>query len=612
MLQLQRPTGAWKGSSLTGFVSTGYALQALARYFPTEPPAFDPTAFEATTGESLLDAVRRVRQLSVLEDPRAAPLLIAAASHRSPLVRYWAMIGLGGLHLEAGVAPLVAGLGDRAKLVREAAHWGLRQTLIDDVGWDLTLKAARDGDDYTRESAMRALWMRVDGVLPGISVDWDALASIMADALNQDPHPAVRAWSARAMWNWWIWNPPLRPAINQAWVAMLNRLETSGLVENCLRYQTHALFVVNGHHANTSSDHQYPELGALFKRLEQDVTVANADPARKDRLIRRLIAVGATYYNTAGGDGGPGQMGYSTPGAGTLFGAALLQFLEGLEQAGITASQHLMLRVALESAAHVPDDALQQRLIHYSLNAPEDLRMIAASSVSDPRSAQFAAVPERIEPLVRQILRGADEPARRTQLSDPIISLFTRVRWIVPDSLEQQRELMKYLVPPLTEYNSREEIQAIIDGGRRRQVERTMSASWYLAEEMGSVLGSNDDLHIETALKTIPERAANPLQARFWLPSVVWILEFAQPPPHIENPQATAGTDAYEPFRRRAMQLFLNQLTPDAHPKLRQLAVRMAHATPLRKSPRVLAALEAVLDFEVRATVRIVAEHVLA
>lgn len=618
LLQLQRPTGAWKGSSLTGFVSSGYALQALARYFPTKPIAFDPAEFAPAAGESLLETVRRVRNLSVAEDLQALPLLIESAGHPSPLVRYWAMIGLGGLHADSGVASLIKGLGDRTKLVREAAHWGLRQTLIDDHGWDPTLAAARTGDDFTRESAMRALWMRVDGVLPGISVEWTALAAAMEHALNHDPHPAVRAWSARALWNWWIWNPPLRQSINQAWIAMLNRPETNGLVENCLRYQTHALFVVNGHHANTSQEHQYRELAALFQQLEQQLKSTAADPQRRERLVRRLIAVGATFYNTAGGDGGPGQMGYATPGSGKLFGAAVLQFLQQLEEAGVAASQHLLLRVALESAAHVPDKMLQQRLIHYSLNAPEDLRMIAASSVSDPRSAQLVAVPERIEPLVRQIRRGADEPARRTQLSDPIISLFSRVRWIVPDTPEQQRELMKYLMPPLDEFASRVEIQAITDAGRRRQVERKMSANWYLAEELGGVLGSNEDLHIQAALQAIPERAANPLQARFWLPSVVWILEFETPAPRVgesvgSSPGADpSGDDPYGPFRRRALQLFLDQLTPDAHPKLRQLAVRMAHETPLRRNPRVLAALESVLDFEVRATVRIVAEHVLA
>ena len=618
LLALQRPTGAWKGSSLTGFVSSGYALQALARYFPTKPVAFDPAEFAAPADETLLETVRRVRGLSVTEDPQALPLLIEAAGHRSPLVRYWALIGLGSLHTDSGVAALVEGLGDRTKMVREAAHWGLRQTLIDDRGWEQTLAAARTGDDFTRESAMRALWMRVDGVLPGISVEWTTLAAALEHALNQDPHPAVRAWSARALWNWWIWNPPLRQSINQAWIAMLNRPETNGLVENCLRYQTHALFVVNGHHANASQEHQYPELAALFQELEQELKSADADPPRRDRLVRRLIAVGATFYNTSGGDGGPGQMGYATPGSGKLFGRAVLQFLQQLEQAGIAASQHLLLRVALESAAHVPDEKLQQRLIHYSLNAPEDLRMIAASSVSDPRSAQLVAVPERIEPLVRQIHRGADEPARRIQLSDPIISLFTRVRWLIPETSEQQRELMKYLIPPLDEFSSRSEIQSITDAGRRRQVERKMSANWYLAEELGGVLGSNEDLHIQTALQSIPERAANPLQARFWLPSVVWILEFGQPAPQVGVPAVRssaddpAEADPLDPFRRRALQLFLNQLTPDAHPKLRQLAVRMAHATPLRNNPSVLTALESVLEFEDRATVRIVAEHVLA
>ena len=47
---------------------------------------------------------------------------------------------------------------------------------------------------------------------------------------------------------------------------------------------------------------------------------------------------------------------------------------------------------------------------------PEQLRQVAASAVSDPRSVSLAAVPELVQPQLVQIKRGAQEPARRGQL----------------------------------------------------------------------------------------------------------------------------------------------------------------------------------------------------
>ena len=73
--------------------------------------------------------------MSLTEDARLTGLLIQAGRHTSPLVRYWAMLGLGTTRDEAAIPTLIAGLGDQAKLVREAAHWGLRQMLINDQGW---------------------------------------------------------------------------------------------------------------------------------------------------------------------------------------------------------------------------------------------------------------------------------------------------------------------------------------------------------------------------------------------------------------------------------------------------------------------------------------------
>ena len=311
LLGLQHPSGLWKGQSQTGFVSTSYAMHALSRLFPVEPPQYTADQFKPVKNETLVETIRRVRQLSVVEDPKYVPLMIEAAAHASSMVRYWAMIGLGATHTDAGVAPLAKALGDETKMVRVAAHWGLRQTLIDNRGWDAVIAAAKSKDDYVREAVLQALLMRVDGVMPEFSIEWDTLTGILSHAMNKDPHPAVRAWAARAAWNWWVWNPPVRKSLNAAWVQMLSRPETNALVENAIRYQSQALFIANGHKANGSKDHQYKQLAELFLDINDALEVAKDEKHVEltKRLARRIVSTAATFYNTSGGDGGPGQMG---------------------------------------------------------------------------------------------------------------------------------------------------------------------------------------------------------------------------------------------------------------------------------------------------------------
>ena len=77
--------------------------------------------------------------------------VLPGASHDSPYVRYWAQIALGSLHDERGVTAQLKGLSDPVKMVREAARWGMRQTLLDDKGWDYLYALYATGDDRARE-----------------------------------------------------------------------------------------------------------------------------------------------------------------------------------------------------------------------------------------------------------------------------------------------------------------------------------------------------------------------------------------------------------------------------------------------------------------------------
>ncbi|MBM82463.1 MAG: hypothetical protein CMJ78_18010 [Planctomycetaceae bacterium] len=491
----------------------------------------------------------------------------------------------------------------------------MRQTLIDDKGWNEVLAAAKSDDDYVRDEAMKALYMRVDGVMPGVSIEWDQLTELLAHSMNEDAHPSVRAWAMRAAWNWWIWNPPVRESLNVAWIAMLSRPESNALVENTMRYQSHALFIANGHKANQSRDHQYKALEDLLFDLWG--TLEDAQEAKNTelevRLSGRLVAIAATFFKTSGGDGGPGQMGYSTGGAGDLFGSAVMAYMKHIEGDKQLPDELKHLEVALEGAANVPNKELQQKLIDYSLNGPESLRSLAASSVSDPRSAQLVAVPELIEPLIAQVKRGAAEPPRRPQLSDPVLKLIGRVRWVVPDTEEQRHEIMGYLIPPFDEYASKADLKAMKDQAKRDQLAKDMDASWYLAKGLGDGLGSNPDLHMDTTRKFFPPDFKNPLQARFWLPSVNWILTYKTKLPDVKvKPGEAPPIDPYEQIRSRALLLFLDQLKQTAEPATRELAVKISQQTALRRNPEVLNALDALLKFEKRDNVVKTAKNVLS
>lgn len=679
LLRMQHPTGYWNAASQTGFVTTSYSMHALSRLFPmtdsmnrkpidsksndsksndsktTDSETADSETADSKTaastavsaaavasnpvnqaglaGESWIEAVRRVRDLAnsgpylqtrngAGESPaesatRSASVvqLVEAAKHEFALVRYWACVGLGAAADERGVGPLVRLLGDPAKPVREAAHWGLRQTLINDAGWEETLKTFASGDERAREAAARALVMRVDAVTTKPTVDLQSLAIALGRGMNDDPHPAVRAWSARAAWNWWIWNPPTRVKLNEAWVKSLTRVETNAMVENGHRYQTQALFIANGHRANGSGEHQYAELAALFERLRELTTDAALDGATSERLNQRLIAVAATFFEQAGGDGGPGQLGYSTPGAGGLFGEAVLAYFrladERLKAAPADSADRLEpLKLGLEAAANIPHRPLQAKLIEYSLQGPESLRALAAGSVSDPRSAQLVAVPEALEPLLDQILRGAAEPARRSQLSDPLFKLFARVRWVIPQTVEQQRESLGYLIPrfaPTLVFPHPNDPLATAAQPAREE------AHWYLAGKFGDVLAENLDLHFDTTFEFFPQSLATAPQARFWLPSIPWILTYKTQLPDV---QTKAGelppVDPFAEPRSRALRLFLSQLSANSDPRNVELAVQLAGKTALRRNPEVLAALEQLVKVEQRKGVVEQAQRVLS
>jgi hypothetical protein len=584
LLKMQDPYGRWNRNALTGFVTTAYALHALSRLYPDQRVKPVREDFSPRPNESLSDTIARFRAMAQLgmdaDDGRFVDLIIPGAGHEDPQVRYWAQIALGAVHNERGISAQIRGLGDRVKMVREAARWGMRQTLLDDKGWDHLFAAYETAVDLTRESIAGALIMRADGVLSRTAAGYPRLAAALDRMMNKDSHPAVRAWASRAAWNWWVWNPPVRARLNEAFLTSLTQPESSSLVETAKRYQTEALFIANGHRANGSKDHQYSELAKLFEAITNRLERGDAP-----LLAPRITRIAATYYSMAGGDGGPGQMGYVTPKSAEMVGKALLPVWEKAEQS----KDDSAIRLAIEASANATWEPLQKKVLAYSSEGPEHLRTLAATSLSDPRVISLPATQEFLEPLVTQIQRGAQEPERRTELVGPLVKLFSRARWNIPKTEEQQKIFYQLLVPSFPpergklEENTRELVQM-----------EKESPDWYLARSIGQVIHSNPDLQTDALLARFPKTFATPMDEMLWLPSIRWLLTHHTPVPEVrQGPPAPPDTIAE--LRDRSVSLYLKQLTqPGTDKRLRTSALALAADPKIRSHPRIAPVLEEV------------------
>lgn len=583
LLRTQDPYGRWNKNALTGFVTTAYAIHALARLYPETPVKPVRADFTPRPGETLPAKIARVRALSHTGDPAFIDLMIEAARDANPWVRMWGVMGLGGVYRAQGVPALVRAMGDRVKMVRDAAAWAMEQTLLDDTGFAAVFAAYERGDDLTRESILKALGMRADAVMTKPRFGLARLARLLDRALNDDRHPGVRAWAAKAAWQWWVWNQPMRAPIQAAWTRKLLASESNALVENCFRYQSHALFIANGHKANGSEEHQYRELEDLFNTLAARLEDQTLRDAVKDRLARRLVAIAATFYNTSGGDGGPGQMGYITPGSTEMMGKAAMRLW------GETAETDMGgWRLILEGSSGVAYEPLQNRIIQYSTHGPEELRTLAAAAVSDPSAVILPATQEKVQPLVEQIHRGAQDYDRRQTLAQPVLKLLARARWSVPQTVEQQEILYSLLIPKFSPEPTAEEMSRILEAAAAAvRPMGLLDPDWYIAEHMGNTLAANPDLHTEVLLKLFPGAVRNPMTGHFWLPNVAWVVTYGEGIPEVDGKTNEQISDEVKAARARAVELYLQMLGPDVPVLSRRTAMRLANLTALRQNAAV-------------------------
>jgi hypothetical protein len=339
---------------------------------------------------------------------------------------------------------------------------------------------------------------------------------------------------------------------------MLDTPEPSVLAENAKRYQLQALLIVNGNRASANYDNPYKELADLYQAIG-----SRLDSETSSTLIsHRLTGVAATYYNASYGANGTGQLGYSTPHSSQTIGKAVAKYWEQAERSkDLKATQ-----LAIEAAANVIHEGVQQKLLHYSIKGPDFLRSIASSSLSDPRAVLLPTSPEFVAPLMERIHSGAQTDEGKRQISRTTVRQLSQARWDMPQSEGRQREFFNLIIPKLDDPQS--------------------DAQWFLAEQLGSILAANPDFRTETLLSMVPRTFSSPLEELFWLPSAGWMLTYDAPVPVGQSPLPDNRMD----LRQFAMDLYLRNLSPTADRRLRTVAVSMLYQPALNTNPRVIEA----------------------
>ena len=510
--------GVWNHAAQTGFVTTAYAIRALSRLYPLTETS-ELAQREASQGEHWLETLSRIRRAQVEGNEKLAGLLIAATESPHPQVRYQALLGLGGALAEEGTETLIRHLDDPVKMCREAAFWSLRQLLLDDGGWKEMFEAYANGSAQARQSILQALVTRADLDGPNSQVDLSDLAQLLTRAMA-DPFAGVRAFAFKAAWHWWVWNPPLREAINRAWADALLREEPDSLVEMALRYSTVSMLIVNGQIANQTGgknlDQQYPQLSGFYALLTRGREEAREQ--QRIRFDRRMTAVAASHFQERGNDGGPGQMGYSTPGSTDFFGKVLLATYERERED----SEIPWKQIALEGAANVAYAPLEDRLLKLLTTGDIEMVAVAARALVSPQSLSLPANVETLRQLLDKIDRFLN--AGREKDAEALAGFLARVKWDFEHVSErEEREFYRLLI---SGKHSRPAVPAAAAGGFAGKPAPGEPADSDHGEQwsvlLGRILGENPTLHRKSVFDLVGR------DERFWLPSTEWMVSFQE------------------------------------------------------------------------------------
>ena len=526
LLDDQIEYGLWNHAAQTGFVTTAYVIRALSRLYPDKADHALAALADPVPDESALALLSRVRRMQGAGDPSLAKDLISAAASASPHIRQQALLGLGGALAGEGVATLIRGLDDPVKMCREAAFWSLRQLLLDDQGWSETFEAYAQGGPRVRQAILQALVTRVDLAGPQSRVNLGELTQVLARGMS-DPFAGVRAFAFKAAWHWWVWNPPLREAINRAWAEALLREEPNAQVETALRYSTVSMLIVNGQIANQTGgknlDQQYAELGDFYRLLTKRRD--EADPEQQVRFDRRLTAVAASHFQERGNDGGPGQLGYSTPGSADFLGKVVLSTYEREpDDAEIP-----WKKIALEGAANASYEPLEDRLLELLATGDIEMVAVAARALVNPRSLSLPADVKTLRQLLAKVDRFLE--AGRTEDAEALTNFLARVQWDFERVSEREElEFYRLLIsgrPPEAPAPS-----AALGGllGKPAPADAAPvpdgtdpdAAKQARAGLLGRILGENPTLHRKAVFELVNA------DERFWLPSTEWMVSYQE------------------------------------------------------------------------------------
>ncbi len=520
LLASQFEYGLWNNSAQTGFVTNAYAIRALSRFFPGDAKPYQRSTFEPKPNETFLQKLSRVRALEKTNQSEFADLMVEATKDEHSQVRYHGYLGIGGALSAMGIPALISGLHDPVKACREAAFWSLRQLLLDDQGWLALFASYRNGDDRTRQSITQALITRVDLVGPQSQVDRNELASLLGRAMS-DTHPGVRAFAFKAAWHWWVWNPPLRQRLNKAWVQALTRPESNANVEAALRYSTASMLIVNGQIANQTGvknqDQQYRELEDLYVMLS---SARNENDAARELLDKRLTTVAATHFGERGGDGGPGQLGYSTPGSTELLGRIVLSEYESNKSPNWN-------QIALQAAANVNYAPLQQHLLALLENGDLDQVAAAAKALSTPQALSLRADTAILEPLLRKVDAFLNDS--RDADAEALVRFLSRVKWDFSETDEATEKRFFELLVPASSPKPQAQAAAVFMGRPAPNDGVNAITPERRAALLGKVLGQNQTLQRRAAFDHVGG------DARFWLPSTEWMLKYQDGMPSLEE-----------------------------------------------------------------------------
>ena len=530
LLAQQFEYGLWNGSAQTGFVTNAYVIRALSLLFSREKDVVRREDFVPQKNESFLQALSRVRRLQASGNAEFSDLMIEAAGSPHPQIRYYGLLGLGGALAHDGVPTLIEHLDDPVKTCREAAFWPLRQLLLDDTGWEQVISAYREGNERTRQSILQALVTRADLSGPKSNADLPALENLLTSAMS-DSFAGVRGWAFKAAWHWWVWNPPLRDGINRAWVEALVRDENEALVEMAMRYSTVSMLIVNGQIANQTGgdnlDQQYPELARLYEMLAE--RREKAVPEQRRRLDRRLTAVAASHFQERGNDGGPGQLGYSTPGSSELIGRAVLSTYERDDDGAVP-----WKKIALQGASNVNYAPLQERVLSLLQTGDLDLVAVAARALSNPQALSLPASPATLRPMLEKVERFL--AAGRKDDAEALVNFLARVKWDFSNVTEaQEQEFYRLLIPGAHPPTGRTGPSAALLKLLGRPAPSPTppdvdAAGSEKAALLGRILGDNQTLQRKLVFSHVNEG-----MPEFWLPSTEWMASFQEGGPTMEE-----------------------------------------------------------------------------